>query len=132
MRIQQAAAATGVRPRLLRYYEDKGLLHPARTPAGYRDYTDIDLAVIIQVRQLLDAGLSTATIKDLLPCLTDHTSRTTSACPAFLAQLRREHTRMTTAIHTLTASRNLIDTILTASTTPAAHQPNRSPHNRPH
>jgi hypothetical protein len=38
MRIGELAERTGVPARLLRYYEEQGLLTPARAANGYRDY----------------------------------------------------------------------------------------------
>lgn len=38
MRIGELARRTGVSERMLRYYEQEGLLRPARTTSGYRDY----------------------------------------------------------------------------------------------
>jgi DNA-binding transcriptional MerR regulator len=69
VRIGELARRAGVAPRLLRYYEEQGLLSPQRTAAGYREYAEADLDVVHHVRTLLAAGLSTATIADLLPCM---------------------------------------------------------------
>ncbi|MGI5413894.1 MerR family DNA-binding transcriptional regulator [Streptomyces chartreusis] len=38
MKIGELAAKTGVAPRLLRYYEEVGILTPWRPPNGYRSY----------------------------------------------------------------------------------------------
>ncbi|WP_199550512.1 MerR family DNA-binding transcriptional regulator, partial [Streptomyces sp. N35] len=38
MKIGQLSAETGVSVRLLRYYEEQGLLASARTPGGHRGY----------------------------------------------------------------------------------------------
>ena len=67
MRISEAASRATVSSRLLRYYEEQGLLSPDRNISGYRDYTEEDLAVIARIRYLLDAGLSTDTIRTILP-----------------------------------------------------------------
>ncbi|MEU6192280.1 MerR family DNA-binding transcriptional regulator [Streptomyces sp. NPDC047061] len=38
MKIGELSHRTGVSTRLLRYYEQQGLLHPSRLPNGYRDF----------------------------------------------------------------------------------------------
>lgn len=40
MRIKQLSERTGVSSRLLRYYEEQGLLRPRREENGYRDYEE--------------------------------------------------------------------------------------------
>jgi len=51
--IGQAAAAAGVTPRTLRYYEELGLLRPSgHSLGGARRYAEVDLARIARVREL--------------------------------------------------------------------------------
>ncbi len=71
MLIGELSRATGVAPRLLRYYEEQGLLIPHRDSNGYRTYGDQAPARVHRIRELLDAGLSTRAIRELLPCATD-------------------------------------------------------------
>ena len=59
---QSWRAAWGAAPRLLRYYEEQGLLRPHRASSGYREYAEEDVDVVRHVRTLLAAGLSTTTI----------------------------------------------------------------------
>ena len=57
MNIKQAAEASGVSARNIRYYEQAGLLTPARNPENdYRVYTDTDLHTLklIRVLRMLD------------------------------------------------------------------------------
>ncbi|MEU9120206.1 MerR family transcriptional regulator [Streptomyces sp. NPDC048506] len=69
MRIGELARRTGVSVRVLRYYEQRGLLHAERDGNGYRRY-DGEAAVetVTRVRELLATGLNTDTIRQLLPC----------------------------------------------------------------
>ncbi|MEC3919491.1 MerR family transcriptional regulator [Nocardia sp. CDC160] len=71
MLIGELARVTGVPPRLLRYYEEQGLLVPQRDSNGYRSYPASAPARVARIRELLDAGLPTRDIRELLPCATD-------------------------------------------------------------
>jgi MerR family transcriptional regulator, repressor of the yfmOP operon len=68
LRIQEAAAATGLTPRSIRYYEEMGLLRPAaRSQGAYRQYDASDLERLGFIRDLRDdAGFSLAEIGRLL------------------------------------------------------------------
>ncbi|MFC9967321.1 MerR family transcriptional regulator [Nocardia ignorata] len=68
MLIGELAHRTGVATRLLRYYEEQGLLHPRRDTNGYRSYPEAAVARVARIRDLLAAGLNTEEIADLLPC----------------------------------------------------------------
>lgn len=43
MNIGAAAEASGLPPKTIRYYEEIGLVAPARTGSGYRDYSSDDV-----------------------------------------------------------------------------------------
>jgi len=68
LRIQGVAAATGLTPRSIRYYEEIGLLRPAaRSQGAYRLYDASDLERLGFIRELRDdAGFSLAEIALLL------------------------------------------------------------------
>lgn len=68
MKIGDLARETGVSVRLLRYYEEQGLLTSHRTGGGHRHYTADASTTVTQIRTLLAAGLPTKIIRDLLPC----------------------------------------------------------------
>lgn len=69
MLIGELSRRTGVKPRMLRYYEEQGLLDAARGPNGYREYAEDAVLAVRQIRALLDAGLSTDVIRAVLPCV---------------------------------------------------------------
>ena len=59
--VSAAAAETGWSPRMLRYLERTGLVVPARTPSGYRQYGPRELRELHALRELRDrhgAGLT--------------------------------------------------------------------------
>jgi DNA-binding transcriptional MerR regulator len=69
MRIGELARRTGVPARRLRYYEEQGLLSSDRSANGYRDYDPQAVEQVTQIKGLIDAGIPTAIIKDILPRL---------------------------------------------------------------
>jgi MerR family transcriptional regulator, light-induced transcriptional regulator len=61
MRIGELSRATGVRPELLRVWERRyGLLRPARTPGGFREYSADDRRRVERMTELLAAGYPAA------------------------------------------------------------------------
>lgn len=69
MRIGELSRRTDVPTRLLRYYEEQGLLSPDRGGNGYRSYPESSVADVRQIRGLLDSGLTTEMIRAILPYL---------------------------------------------------------------
>jgi MerR family copper efflux transcriptional regulator len=67
MNIGQASAASGVSAKMLRYYEEIGLLPKApRTGTGYRVYSAKDVNTLRFIRRARDLGLSIERIKLLV------------------------------------------------------------------
>lgn len=67
MRIGEAAAAAGMTPKALRFYEDRGLLPaPERSANGYRNYSQETLARLEFIRRGQAAGLTLDQIKGIL------------------------------------------------------------------
>ncbi|MEU6673809.1 MerR family transcriptional regulator [Streptomyces sp. NPDC046925] len=115
MRMKEMVRRTGVHERPLRYYEQQGLLTPGRLPSGYRIYGESDVATVRRIRCLPAAGLPTALIARILPCIRADDEHLVPACPDLLGRLRREGERITRAIEDLQASRAILDTIITAA-----------------
>ena len=61
--ISVAGELTGVDPQMLRVYESRGLLTPARSDGGTRRYSDRDIERIERITMYLDAGLNLAGIQ---------------------------------------------------------------------
>ncbi len=127
MRIGDLARETGVHRRLLRYYEEQGLLRPVRLVNGYREYTGTDIATVRHIRAMLAAGLPTAVIARVLHCVHDDGElMVSSGCPAFVEDLRRERARIAETIAQLRSSQGMLDAILDAALRQAAHGPRES------
>lgn len=111
MRIADVANQVGTSPRMLRYYETQGLLAPARSESGYRDYSDQDLRIARQITTMSSAGLTLAEIKTVLPCaLADGAAL--RACPQAEPELHRRLGAIRARISTLTTSAAAIETYL--------------------
>lgn len=67
LRIQEVADRVGLTARSIRYYEEVGLMKPARSIGSYRLYDDEDIARLEFIKGLRDdAGFSLAEIGQLL------------------------------------------------------------------
>ena len=65
-RISEVAERTGFSASTLRFYEQSGIVRPARTAAGYRTYDDADLATLGFVARAKRVGLRLDEITELL------------------------------------------------------------------
>jgi DNA-binding transcriptional MerR regulator len=114
MRIGELAERTETSRRLLRYYEEQDLIAPDRAANGYRDYDERLVDRVLQIRGLLQAGLPTRMIKQILPCLNvpGILYCPEDATPEMLAALAAERDRMTERIRFLTRNRDAITAYL--------------------
>ena len=88
VKIGEVSQLTGVPTPLLRYYEKRGLLGPERSPNGFRSYAPASIARVETIRRLLDHGLGTSQIRELLPYLEpDGAPVLSGQASAMLAQL---------------------------------------------
>jgi len=64
VQIGELSARTGASVRMLRYYEEQGLLEPRRTGSGYRTYAESDVDRVARI-------CTSATLSGELAALTD-------------------------------------------------------------
>jgi MerR family transcriptional regulator, copper efflux regulator len=109
MNIGEAADAAGVTAKMIRHYEQLGLIAEAtRTEAGYRQYTSNDVAVLRFIRQSRSMGFSIKQIGELIDLWADsgRQSRDVKALASrHIADLDRkmsEMAQMKAALETLT------------------------------
>lgn len=94
MNIGEASRASQVSAKMIRYYEQIGLIPPARRNAsGYRVYSDKDVHRLHFVRQARDLGFSIAEISDLLDLWNDndrHSADVKRLAQRHIADLRQK------------------------------------------
>ncbi|WP_042427834.1 MerR family transcriptional regulator [Streptacidiphilus anmyonensis] len=115
MRIGELSRRTETSRRLLRYYEEQGLIFSDREANGYRDYDEVFVDRVLQIRGLLAAGLPIRIIKQILPCLRETRAIFfEEATPEMLAALEEERDRMTARIRCLERNRDAVAEYLAA------------------
>jgi DNA-binding transcriptional MerR regulator len=110
--IGELAASTGVSPRMLRYYEQQGLLPAERGPNGYRHYASDAVRTVRQIKALLAAGLTTEVIRSAIGCARGEEPEL-ELCPELVRTLRRELAEMDAQIDALQRSRGALAAYLT-------------------
>ncbi len=72
MNIGEAARQSGLPAKTIRYYEESGLIAPARrTQAGYRDYSDSEIHTLKFLKRARDLGFSVKDCATLLSLYQD-------------------------------------------------------------
>ncbi|MDX1784765.1 Cu(I)-responsive transcriptional regulator [Roseovarius sp. ZX-A-9] len=86
MNIGDAAARTGLPPKTIRYYEEIGLIRPARGNSGYRDFSDADVHKLAFLGRARALGFSIEDCRTLLGLYEDE-----SRSSADVKRLARSH-----------------------------------------
>lgn len=109
LRIGELAKRTGVSHRMLRYYEEQGLLRSHRQPSGYREYAASDVTLVRHICMLNQAGIRLSNVKLLLPCIREDDQGTQFVgCPNVKKALQVEFEKLNTQLRELTQSRNKV------------------------
>jgi DNA-binding transcriptional MerR regulator len=66
MRIGELSRRTGISTRMLRYYEEQGLLSAERASSGYREYVESDVQRASTIGSLINSGLTTKLVAIVL------------------------------------------------------------------
>lgn len=114
MYLAKVAELTQISPRMLRYYEEQGLIFPKRTAKNYRIYNESDIQTISKIKVLNDAGITLEDIRVLLPCF-DMEQQSFSLCPIVKAKLEQEIEKLTQQLTRLTHSHTLLISFLEKS-----------------
>lgn len=105
MNIGEAAKASGVSAKMIRYYEQIKLIPAAgRTMAGYRVYTDRDVQMLRFIRRARDLGFQVEAISELLALWNDrsrHSADVKRLAKDQIAGLRRRIAEMESMVATL-------------------------------
>lgn len=105
MNIGAASHASGVSAKMIRYYEDVGLVPPAaRRDSGYRDYDDEAIHRLRFIARARELGFSMARIRTLLRLWSDRNrpSREVKALAlAHISELEADIGRMQALLSTL-------------------------------
>ena len=94
MNIGEAAKNSGVSAKMIRYYEETGLIPQAtRTESGYRVYSEQDVHMLRFIRRARDLGFTVSGIEELLGLWRDrsrHSADVKRLALAHVAELRQK------------------------------------------
>lgn len=138
--IGDAAKASGVTAKMIRYYEEIGLIEPpARSEAGYRHYHERDIHNLRFVRRARDLGFSVEQIAELLALWRDRerqSAQVKSVVESHLGDLKRKISELQSMVRVLESLSScchgddrpdcpILDDLEAAPPGPAPHHPPR-------
>ncbi|RRH93503.1 Cu(I)-responsive transcriptional regulator [Mesorhizobium tamadayense] len=104
MNIGIASERAGLPPKTIRYYEDIGLLRPARTDNGYRDYSAADIHRLRFLQRARSLGFSVDECRQLLSLYRDRNRESADVkaiAEAKLAEIDRKIAELASLRHAL-------------------------------
>ena len=105
MNIGQAAKASGLSTKMIRYYESIGLApQPGRRPSGYRAYSADEVQRLNFIRRARDLGFSLERVRNLLDLCSNrnrHSADVKRLALAHIAELEARATELRSMIKTL-------------------------------
>lgn len=108
MQIGKLSELTGVSIRMLRYYENSGLLHPTRTETGYRHFAAQDVDVVRRIVMLNRAGFTLPVIASVLNCV----RAKVTPCETLKIKIREQLALIDRQVDALGESRALLNGLL--------------------
>ena len=95
MNIGEAAKASGVSAKMIRYYEQTGLIPEAgRTASGYRTYTSTEVQLLRFIRRARDLGFAVERIAELLALWRDRSRQSADVKRLAQTQIDAMHRRI--------------------------------------
>jgi DNA-binding transcriptional MerR regulator len=109
LRIGDLAALTSATPRMLRHYENQGLITAERSTTGQRLFDPLVIEQVRYIRTLLAAGLPVEAIRELIDCIHDTDRLEPCAVPLLIEHLHAYDGRIAELTSTRDALKGLID-----------------------
>ena len=107
MKIGELAQRARVSTKAVRHYESLGLITPVRLANGYRDFSETDVRLVIEVRSLGTLGIAVERTRPFLECLAAG-NENADECPASMAGYRDAISELTERIEALTTRREIL------------------------
>jgi len=104
VQIKEVATQAGVTVKAVRYYEERGLLRPARAANGYREYDEVEVRVVREIKALQSLGLTAEETVPFVECLRAGNDRA-DVCPSSLDAYRLRIAEIDRTVAELTALR---------------------------
>ncbi|MFW8565615.1 Cu(I)-responsive transcriptional regulator [Orrella sp. 11846] len=110
MNIGQAATQSGVSAKMIRYYEEIGLLPPIqRGPQGYRLYTQQNLKQLSFIRRARELGFSIAEIQALMELWNDQKRQSAQVRKLAQTHLETLHQKIESLQHMADTLQHLVN-----------------------
>lgn len=109
LRVGELATRTGVSARLLRHYENQGILPAQRSTAGQRLFETGAVEQVRYIRELLDAGLRIRIIRNLIDCIREPGRLQPCAVPTLVEHLNDYDQRISSLLSTRASLQGLLD-----------------------